>query len=168
MSKLIPLHNRKGDVVAHAIVDDADFEWLSQWKWHVTTSDGKIRYVARHAARDQGRTGKRIYMHKVILGIEHGQGDHINRNKLDNRRLNLRMATPKQNYANRGKPQQLSSSQYKGVHFDKKCNKWRARITTDNLGYFTNEFDAARAYDAAAPHYFGEFAQLNFPQETQP
>ena len=162
MTKLIPLHNRKNEVVAHTIVDDADYEWLMQWRW-VGAKDPYSKSF--YAIRIQN--GKKIFMHKVILGISDMQGDHINTNSLDNRRVNLRPATSKQNAANRNKHRngRQLSSQYKGVSWDKRTDKWRAKIVTQYLGYFTSEIDAARAYDAAALDRFGEFARPNFPQE---
>lgn len=89
--------------------------------------------------------------------------DHANRNKHDNQKLNLRLATRSQNNANRVSYGKLP---YKGV---KKANsKWMARITVDKkeiyLGVFVEIEDAARAYDTAATLHFGEFACLNFPK----
>ena len=62
-------------------------------------------------------------------------------------------------------------SKYKGVHFRRDRNTWRAEIAINgrkrNLGTFKDEADAARAYDAAAYATWGEFAYLNFPAELQ-
>lgn len=93
------------------------------------------------------------------------QWDHINGNKLDNRRENLRYATNSQNNANREKQAGLYSSQYKGVFWNAQKGKWQSRLKIDgkqkHLGFFVNEKDAARAYNEAALKYFGEFAVLN-------
>jgi len=154
--KLIPL--TKG---YHAIVDDEDFECLSQVKWSLHESCG-IRYAHR---RDPV-IGRHVYMHREILNLGPGRkliADHINGNGLDNRRCNLRAVTPSQSIMNT-RNQSGSVSRFKGVHRER--NKWRVVITMDrkkhNLGTFADEEDAARAYDAKARELFGEFARTNF------
>ena len=90
--------------------------------------------------------------------------DHINGNKLDNRKENLRICTQSQNLQNADK-RHNASSKYKGVHFSKNKNKWQARIHLHfgavHLGYFSVEKDAALAYNKAAVIHFKEFARLN-------
>lgn len=92
--------------------------------------------------------------------------DHKNRNGLDNRRANLRIATAGQNNANSVRNLSCKSSKYRGVCRKKGCNKWLASIRYHDrhihLGYFENEIDAAKAYDEAAKKYHREFAMLNF------
>jgi hypothetical protein len=94
--------------------------------------------------------------------------DHRNRNSLDNRRANLRWATASQNSYNREKTSSKSSSKYRGVTFNKRRNKWYARIKVNRktifLGSYTDEQNAAKAYDLAALMYYHEFAHLNFPE----
>jgi hypothetical protein len=100
------------------------------------------------------------------MNCPHGlEVDHINHDKLDNRRCNLRIVTRQQNNQNtRPKTSSTRTSAYKGVHLAK--GKWRASIhtngTTRQLGTFTDEVAAAKAYDQAARYYFGEYAYLNF------
>jgi hypothetical protein len=95
--------------------------------------------------------------------------DHRNLNGLDNRRSNLRLATHGENNQNKRK-RKGASSRYIGVSFEKRIKKWSARIMYKGkaiwLGNFKNEIDAALAYDKAARKYYGEFARLNFPEET--
>ena len=94
--------------------------------------------------------------------------DHINRIKTDNQVSNLRYATPQQNQMNRAKAiGKQTSSQFKGVAFVKKNGKWKAYIRFNNkqiyLGYFSEEEEAALAYDLKAQELFGQYAVLNFP-----
>ena len=146
-----------------ALVDDADFEWLNQWKWHVTP-----RGYARRAVPREG--GQRwVLMHRQILDAPpHLWSDHINGNRLDNRRSNLRLVTPLQNGRNKVVARSnRMASRFKGVA--KRHNKWTAAIYPHgkriHLGYFFTEEDAAHAYDRAARQYFGEYAGLNFPTD---
>jgi hypothetical protein len=68
-------------------VDDADFEYLSQWKWCYTHG-----YGVRRKRDSEPGDKQRIYMHRVIAGSREDElVDHINRNRLDNRRANLRL-----------------------------------------------------------------------------
>ena len=94
--------------------------------------------------------------------------DHINGNCLDNRRSNLRVATPSQNSQNKsGSSAQHRTSAHKGVSWKSRDEIWVAQILVNklkiHLGYFQGEQDAAIQYDCAARFYFGEFARVNFP-----
>lgn len=117
------------------------------------------------------RDGKSVYAHRVIAERMIGRKllrtervDHINGNGTDNRRENLRIASHAQNLANRD-GWRNSSSKYKGVTFYKRDQKWQAKIAPHgksiHLGYFEDEMEAAKAYNAAALQHFGAFARLN-------
>lgn len=143
----------------HALVDDKDFERLSQFKWHLRHNG----YAARNKSRKVG--GGTIFMHRIVLGAPKGmESDHINGDKLDNRRKNLRICTSSQNKANRNK-QSNNSSGFKGVRFNVERGKWCAFIgfkgRSFNLGRFKYRKEAIVAYNKAAKKHFGEFALLN-------
>lgn len=150
-----------------ALVDDCDFEWLSQWSWYCT-DDG-------YAVRTDYSTGKRVdvRMHRLITEAEPGMDvDHINGNRSDNRRENLRICSHAENVRNRVR-QANNASGFKGIHWNERSGKWQARIqegggTRKHLGYFDNLFDAGFAYDRTASELHGEFANLNFSIETKP
>jgi hypothetical protein len=166
--KEIPL--TKGQV---AIADDADYEWLSRWKWQAHWNKGTRSFYASRADYSNGRNAQRvIIMHREIIGATEGQhADHVNHGTLDNRRANLRFATSSQNSCSRRK-QTNNTSGYKAVNWEKNKNKWRARIKLNgkkrSLGYFTDPVLAAQAYDKAALELHGEFACINFPVSLTP
>lgn len=145
------------------IVDDADYNWLSQWKWHISSNG----YARRKALKADG-THTTIRMHAQIIGNMPGlEPDHINGNRLDNRRSNLRHVTHSQNLANQKKTR--GTSLYKGVDFHNLTQKWQARAMKDGkryyIGLFATEANAALAYNEVAIALFGEFARLNQLQE---
>lgn len=106
-----------------------------------------------------------VRLSRLIMGApSHLVVDHINHDKMDNRRCNLRLATRLQNNQNMAKSK-ANQSGYKGVCLHKPSGKWLACIKVNGvrryLGYFTDKLEAAKAYDEAARLYFGEFAQTN-------
>jgi hypothetical protein len=140
-----------------AIVNAADYDWLSGFKWHATS--GRKAYACF------ARKDKVIYMHRLIMNPPEGKFvDHVNGNSLDYRRCNLRNCTKAQNAWNR--PAFGGTSRFKGVHRDKD-GRWKAGIRVGGrqtfIGVFDDEVEAARAYDRKARELFGEFAYLNFP-----
>jgi len=111
------------------------------------------------------------YLHRLILNPPvNMQVDHKNRNKLDNRRQNLRICTVSQNGMNREK-QRNNRSGFKGVDANRRCKKgsYRARITANKkvfyLGSFKNPDEAGEAYKKAARQYHGEFANFSGKRE---
>lgn len=161
--KQIKLGGKYGSIIGnYALVDDADYEWLNQWRWYADKKHNRF-YAAR-----QIRIGEKqavTYMHRAILRITESKimGDHINGNGLDNQRDNIRICTHKQNQDN--KSGLGGTSKYKGVCLEKRKNLWRAQLGCNGkqiyLGAFSNENDAAIAYNNAAIKYQGEFARLN-------
>lgn len=147
---------RGGEV---AIVDDEDYEYLSQRKWYLSGG-----YAVRYVPVSEGGPCL-LAMHREILGLRQGDKDivdHEDRNTLNNRRVNLRVCTNSQNLMNRG-ANANSKSGLKGVTFCKATGRWRATINTasskqKHLGYFDNPKEAHEVYCLAADLLHGEFA----------
>lgn len=106
--------------------------------------------------------GKVRRMHTLVVGdIPKGLYiDHINRNRLDNRRDNLRVVTPSQSNLNK-RPRANTSSTYRGVSLDKRTKKWVAKFGKMWLGRHSTEESAALAYNSAALKFAPEYAILN-------
>jgi hypothetical protein len=143
------------------LVDDEDFEELSKYKWYVNSG-----YAARKRRHPDGTPEKTYheYMHRSILGLEFGirrAVDHINGDKLDNRRENIRECAQAENCRNRGRTKENKSG-FKGVHWDATKRKWQATIRLGGkskyLGRFDLPEDAHKAYCNAANQLHGEFA----------
>jgi hypothetical protein len=113
--KQIPLHGGR-----FALVDDEDFAALSGYRWHVDSNGYARRSVP-------GSVGKHAWMHRSLLPLPSGQlVDHKNRDKLDNRRENLRPSSPAGNSRNRAAIG--GSSAFKGVTWNAQCGRWQASI----------------------------------------
>jgi len=146
----------------YTYVDAADYEWLSQWTWHIQNG-----YAVRYGK-------KVIFMHREIMQPPDDKlVDHRNHNKLDNTRRNLRVCTHQENMQNTHK-RSGTTSRFIGVCHRRSCKKkkWRAAIQWKrkplHIGYFAEEVDAARAYDHKAVELGGQFARVNFPEEWPP
>jgi hypothetical protein len=149
-----------------AIVDDEDFHRLSFPKWQLWKNKRGNKYAFRKLWNKTSKRYESQWLHREILGLTSSdyQVDHKDNNGLNNVRSNLRIATNAQNCANKNKAQNKSSS-FKGVSFKKRINKFESYIRVDgryiSLGYFSNETEAAKSYNAAALKHFGQFAKLN-------
>ena len=140
----------------YALVDDEDFEKLSKYKWHFTGQ------YAAHRLHRNGGNKKIQWMHRFILNTPIGKDtDHINGNKLDNRKKNLRICSRTENSRN-SKIRSNNTSGFKGVHWHGALKKWRARIKVNgkciHLGCFDDKKSAHNAYCKASEILFGEFA----------
>jgi hypothetical protein len=147
--KLIPL-------IPHslALVDDKDFPLVASFGWYALNNKSGNTY-----AKGKVR-GKLAAMHRLIMGARIGEYvDHINGNGLDNRRENLRIATPTQNNAN----QRQKKTKFKGVIA--KPGKFLVRVWRSGKcfhgGTYRTEIEAAKAYNDLAVRIYGEFACLN-------
>lgn len=145
-------------------VDDDMYEYLKQWNW---IYDGRYAHRTETLPRVNGKYKyKKIYLQKVVNNTPDGmETDHINCDKLDNRKENLRSVSRSQNNANKPKIPRKCSSRFKGVCWHKQRNKWKAEIKHNgvkkHLGVFDNELEAAEAYNKAALERFGNNARLN-------
>jgi len=133
-----------------AIVDDEDYEILSQYKW-CAMKNGNVYYATRREKKSINPKRATTYMQWGVIGKKEGFViDHINGNGLDNRRCNLRYVTHRQNMQNLQRPM---SSKYPGVYWHKRSSSWVARIRVKDkrffLGCYINEIDAFNAYKKA-------------------
>jgi hypothetical protein len=149
----------------HTLISPTDLERFGHLKW-----GRDARGYARCSVIEDGRK-RTLYLHREILELRPGDGwygDHINGDKLDNRRFNLRVCTHAQN--TRNSKSRGGASQYIGVH--KYYGVWRTQVILDGRivwrGEFRDEVEAAQARDVAARKYHGRFARLNFPKRRTP
>lgn len=146
-----------------ALVDDEDFEKLSKHKWCAVK--GTTTYYAVRHLPGPHKNRKRVYMHRVIMGITDPniEVDHKDHNGLNNQRDNLRVCTTQQNQYNQKIYKSKAISGYKGVHYH--LGKWQALICANGkskyLGRFSSPIHAALAYNIAALNLHGEFACVN-------
>lgn len=169
MSRYCSIPLSKGQTT---IVDEADYDALmAVGRWCYSNSGYAVHYYT-----DEYGQRKTLYMHRLIMarmlkdGIPPGmQVDHVSRDRLQNRRLNLRLATRSQNQANKGIPVN-NTSQYKGVTFN--SGRWEARIRYQgkrlHLGRCVDPVAAALLYDAASRLLYRDFAGCNFPHKPTP
>jgi hypothetical protein len=130
------------------LIDIEDIDLIKQYTWWTN-----YKYAVALTS-----SNKKIFMHKLIMNIDSiHQGDHINRNKLDNRKSNLRIATLIENNRNRN-IQKNNTSGIIGVSWAKTNNKWRSRIGRKLLGHFDDFNDAVLARLLAEEEYYKEFA----------
>lgn len=165
MSKTIPL--TKG---YETIVDDEDYQKLTQYKWYAQITAAGGVYAFRSSSKKLGPK-RPIGMHRQILEAnDNDLVDHIDHNGLNNLRSNIRLTDKRGNSCNRPKIKKPTSSRFKGVCYDKSRNCWEAYIKNYGrrkyLGRHKTEEAAAKAYDNAAVILFGHLSYLNFREEN--
>ena len=148
------------------LFDEEDKELVSQNKWHLM----KNGYVAcTKYVKGSGRKNQKnicIYFHRIITNAPKGKVvDHINGNKLDNRKENLRVCTQRENMVNCGMLKNNKSG-YKGVSWHKAAKKWESYLHFNNkkirLGFFEDIEKAAEKRNKAFNKYFGYIERGNY------
>jgi hypothetical protein len=163
---VVPLYKKDGSISDYAMVSVGDYHRVMQYKWR---KGDKFDY-ARLCLRPGGRKGKlvTVLMHRFILGLpsyrDGNIADHINGNRLDNRRSNLRITTHSVNCQN-AKRRSDNTSGYRGIAWSQQHRKWRVRFQKDGkgieVGCFNDLADAILARDAAIKdeyNYYVRFA----------
>lgn len=161
----MPLIRIRKGLFAEVSEEDSDLLGIA---WHAHKHKNGTIYAC-HRYRVGGST-LRDWLHRVVMERMIGRRlqedelvDHMDTNKLNCKRDNLRLATRSENESNKGYV--YGRSKYRGVFFEEKRGMWRARITVNkkkyHLGYFKSEKEAAQAYNDAAIEHFREFATLN-------
>lgn len=140
----IILYNYKGEEVNRALIDIEDVEKISKYKWRVNDNGYVVTDIDKNT---------KLRLHRFLMNpSEDMVVDHINHNRLDNRKQNLRLCTQGEN---------LRNKKVKGVAFDERRNKWYARIMINrknlHLGSFDTKEEAIEARKQAEIEYFGEY-----------
>ena len=161
----IPIIDRHRDIVAESLVDECDAERVNGLTWSLHPRG----YAQANI------DGKRVLLHRFVLGmpsVGKGRGsgvfvaqvDHINCDKLDNRRANLRVVTNQQNHENRQGGH--GTSRYRGVYFHKASGKWMARYKLNQKTYYVGNYDDE--YEAAIAAYEARRANFTYCVEDRP
>jgi hypothetical protein len=144
-----------------AIIDADDVPLVDAWNWTTIVGLSNV-YAFRNYCKDKSK--RTVYLHRAIMGEPDGfQVDHINGNGLDNRRVNLRLATRSQNQHNRGASSNNTSG-FKGVTWHNGVKKWQAQIAFCGKNKYLGRYDtveaAHAAYAEASIKYHGEFRRV--------
>lgn len=147
------------------MVDDADYDHLTQWNWHFGANGYAVR--EQHLGMKDGKRIRRtVLMHRELVDAPKGLDvDHVNENKLDNRRSNIRLATRSQNKANMRAVKRKDNLPM-GVTFNpspRSKQPYMARVCMNGKSYFVGNFyqlkDAVSAYAAKKKELYGDFAK---------
>lgn len=156
--------NKDGEIQATIIIDDIDYEYYSKWKWYVNNHGYACRTLHRRGQTPEFTT---LYLHRHIMNLENGdprQIDHINRNRADNRRGNLRIVDSNAHNHQNLSSHKDSTSKYRGVSWCKASKKWRSTVVLNgkqhSLGNYDNEIEAAYAADSFRKDYM-PFSQVD-------
>ena len=162
----MPKRIKLGKCEKCAIVDNEDYQYLVQWKWYAR-KNRTTWYAIRSMYLGGGKQNRKIiliYMHRLIMGLKHGDKrviDHIDRNGLNNQKRNLSVCSNGANIQRQITNRQNKSSPYRGVRKLPGYNRWVAQSHHVYLGCFSTEKEAARAYDSWALNKYGPLAFIN-------
>jgi hypothetical protein len=156
-----------------ALIDDEDFELVSQYEWRWLGPEGNRYAVATYVVELNGiKYKKLISMHRLVTKCTDPnlRVDHIYGKTLDNRKSELRVCTPLENARNRTRHSSNNTNGYRGIYFDATYHgtkKWKAQISLGSrrkhVGRFDTAEQAARAFDEAAKKHYGSYyGKLNF------
>ncbi len=149
-----------------AFIDDEDYDRVSLFKWYMRHGYACTAYhKGGYSRTDKDRTHN-MSMHRYLMGFPDGVVDHINRDRLDNRKSNLRVVTYAQNALNADRPAGVTG--YLGVKKEKGANVYCARVGDHTVGYYRTALKAAQARDIECLKRRGEFAILNFDPSELP
>ena len=153
----VVLYNKKCREKGRAIIDIEDVVTIQEYKWGLNSNGYVETYINDKCYRIQ----------HIIMGVKASQKrqtDHKDRNKLNNRKSNLRICTSAENAMNRG-PAKKNTSGFKGVSWNNREKVWRSAIVINgkqkSLGSFKDKVEAATTYNIGAIKYHKEFAFLN-------
>lgn len=153
----VPLRARDGSVRTWALLDARDGH-LAEKRWHRTGGG----YAARYDAKEYAESGKRtaVYMHREVLGVTDPalQVDHINRDRLDNRRENLRVLPAARFQAQNMSSSQGATSGHRGVSWDRARGKWRATAMVERKNYDLGRYETEAEAAAVAAAFRAEHA----------
>lgn len=152
-----------------AIIDEQDFDRISQFTWHSVDNDGTgSRYYATCSIR-----GKTTYMHRMVMGAQAGESiDHIDGNGLNNSRSNLRFVTQSENNLNQ-KIRSDNTSGHKGISWCPDREKYQVYVNINrkrkSLGRYRTLEEAIYVRDRAVKEHYGEFSRENtsLPEEAK-
>jgi len=157
----IKLYNEKCEEITETIIDAEDYDIVKNYKWGIWKEKDGSYYAVTTIGNKRLSLAHCVLKHKSTMDVHI---DHANRNKLDNRKENLRVATNSQNGHN-SKLYKSNKSGYKGVHWNNFHEKWATGIRVNkkfiHLGFFVDKVEAANTYVLAAKKYYGEFAFMN-------
>ncbi len=140
--RVVPIRGRDKTIRAYALISEADAERVLSHRWSLNGTG----YAWRNAYLE---TPKHVYLHRFLMGCAPNDGlhvDHINRDRLDNRRSNLRIGTPAEGRQNTP----LLSGRYRGVGFDRSRGLWQAQAQLGRRHYFLGRYRTEEDAGAAA------------------
>lgn len=152
----IPVYTTRGRLHDWATVDDVDAELLG-WLWKVNPEGYAVRYTKHEGT---------VRMHRQIMGLALGdprEVDHINHDPLDNRRHNLRIVERQQNQQNRRGGNRGSTSQYRGVTYDKRTGRWMATCTVNGHSHWLGRHGT----EEQAAEVAAEFRRQHMPYSKE-